>query len=35
MVQKKNEKNNTVKYNTQIGIYDLPTALLNYSLTAV
>jgi len=32
MVQK---KNNTIKYNTQIGIYDLTTALLNQPLTAV
>lgn len=32
MVQK---KNNTVKYNAQMGIYDLTKALLNQPLTAV
>jgi hypothetical protein len=33
--KKKPKKSYTVKYNTQIGIYDLTTALLNQSLTAV
>jgi len=27
--KKKKRRNNTVKYNTQISIYDLTTALLN------